>query len=106
MTFNSRGSRTHRGQVVLALVACILVGGLFARGQAVERPTTQPAKMVLKQEHFDADPGWDALNNRLKVEAKDLPVVDQNFGYSPTQFAGGAKGEIGGKIWRSITPTH
>jgi hypothetical protein len=85
------------------LLACVVVvGTLAARGQVA----APPAKMVIKQEHFDADPAWDGLNNRLKLEAKDLPVVDEDFGYSPTQFAGGAKGEIGGKIWRSVTPAH
>src|SRR5215218_8538214 len=108
MKFNRCGSRMQRASAMAICFACTSIGGLAARGQnvAAEQPTTQPAKMVFKQEHFDADPAWDALNNRLKLEAKDLPIVDQNFGYSPTQFAGGAKGEIGGKIWRSVTPAH
>jgi hypothetical protein len=59
---------------------------------------------VLKQEHFDKDPGWEGLNNRLVPDPKDIPAIQQNFGYSPTSFAGGDAGEIGGTIWRSVTP--
>ncbi len=57
----------------------------------------------LKTESFDRDPGWEGVNNRVKVE-KPIPVV-QDFGYSPTQHAGGkAPGEIGGRVQRSTTP--
>ena len=113
MTFNRSVGLRQCGWAMPMVVACVfpcvfLGGALVARAQVAprERPTTQPAKMEIKEEHFNADPGWEGLNNRLKVEAKDLPIIDQDFGYSPTQFAGGAKGEIGGKIWRCVTPAH
>jgi hypothetical protein len=47
-----------------------------------------------------ADPGWDGTGNR-----ETYPEVDRvgahDFGYSrETQFAGGSRGEVGGKFWR------
>jgi len=68
----------------------------FAAGGDNQREPT------LKTETFDRDPGWDARENRV-VPTK-FPVVKQDFGYSPTQFAGKAKGEMGGRIQRSTTP--
>ncbi len=60
-------------------------------------------KTVLKSESFDRDPGWDGVNNRVKVE-KPIHVI-QDFGFSATQHAGGkAPGEIGGRVQRSTTP--
>ncbi|MCR4412332.1 MAG: hypothetical protein NUV77_07895 [Thermoguttaceae bacterium] len=53
---------------------------------------------VLKTEHFDRDPGWEGFNNRIAPKA--TKTVRQDFGYSPTHFAGKEKGEIGGTIWR------
>ncbi len=53
---------------------------------------------LLKSEHFDTDPGWEGFNNRPVPKA--LKTVCQDFGYSPTQFAGRGKGEIGGTLWR------
>lgn len=58
----------------------------------------------LKTETFDRDPGWEGHNNRI-VPGK-LPVVKQDFGFSPTNFAGKAVGEMGGRIQRSTTPAH
>jgi len=53
-----------------------------------------------EQEDFTADPGWDELNNRRQyVTALVRPRFD--FGFSPTNFAGGQKpGELGGVIFR------
>src|SRR5262249_46294872 len=31
---------------------------------------------------------------------------DHDFGYSPTAFAGGTKGEVGGVIWRDEAPAY
>src|SRR5262249_31760730 len=60
------------------------------------------SKTVLKTEHFDRDPGWDGVNNRVKVE-KPIHVI-QDFGFSATQHTGGkAPGEIGGRVQRSTT---
>ncbi|MFA6562975.1 MAG: hypothetical protein WCV00_13780 [Verrucomicrobiia bacterium] len=57
---------------------------------------------IANTERFDRDPGWEGRNNR--IVPKSFPVVKQDFGYSPTQFAGKAKGEMGGRIQRSTTP--
>ena len=57
---------------------------------------------ALKVEMFDRDPGWDGHNNRI-VPTKPLIVI-QDFGYSATNHAGKASGEIGGRIQRSTTP--
>src|SRR5437870_8049087 len=56
---------------------------------------------ALKNESFDQDPGWEGFNNR--VTPKRIPTVTQDFGYSPSNFAGTEKGEIGGQVWRSST---
>ena len=56
----------------------------------------------LKTEHFDRDPGWEGHNNR--VVPKTPLHVKQDFGYSATNFAGKAAGEMGGAIQRSTTP--
>ncbi len=61
-----------------------------------------PAPPVLKTENFDRDPGWEEHNNRI-VPAKPL-IVKQDFGYSATNHAGKAAGEVGGAIQRSTTP--
>jgi hypothetical protein len=49
---------------------------------------------------FARDPGWDGLNNRREyVTAEVRPRFD--FGFSPTQFAGGrGSGELGGLVFR------
>src|SRR5207253_3384259 len=53
--------------------------------------------LLLKTETFDADPGWDARNNRA-TDPGPRQIV-QNFGYSASSSnAGGAAGEIGGFI--------
>jgi hypothetical protein len=53
-----------------------------------------------KKFDFARDPGWDELNNRRTYEtANTRPRFD--FGWSPTQHAGGlAVGELGGLIFR------
>ncbi len=87
------------GTCVLVVISVLL--SALARGADV---TNEQAATVMRQEHFDKDPGWDGLNNRLKPDPKDIPAIQQNFGYSKTAFAGGETGEIGGTIWRSVTP--
>jgi hypothetical protein len=60
------------------------------------------AAAPLKTESFDRDPGWEGHQNRLTPKA---PVrVKQDFGFSLTNHAGKAKGEVGGVIQRSTTP--
>lgn len=92
-------------KIGLLIVAGILIGNVQAEpGAPVQEAavvTGEARKTTLKTEHFDNDPGWEGYNNRIKPDQK---VVDQDFGYSKTHYAGNEKGEIGGKIWRSITP--
>jgi hypothetical protein len=57
---------------------------------------------ALKTEHFDRDPGWEGQNNR--VMSKKPVQVKQDFGWSATNFAGKAAGEMGGTIQRSTKP--
>src|SRR4051812_25302388 len=58
--------------------------------------------LALRKQSFDQDPGWEGRNNRI-VPTKPL-AVKQDFGYSTTNFAGKAPGEVGGTIQRSTTP--
>lgn len=53
---------------------------------------------ALREENFDKEPAnWEGINNRSK--AFEPRKVTQDFGYSPgTSHAGGAKGEVGGRI--------
>ena len=53
-----------------------------------------------KTEDFSKDPGWVGVGNRETYEDTE-PGGVQNFGYQPTNLAGGSPGEIGGLIWRS-----
>jgi hypothetical protein len=51
-------------------------------------------------EWFDRDPGWDARRNRVEFETTNIRPRF-NFGFSPTNFAGGnASGEFGGQVFR------
>src|SRR3954467_13860772 len=65
-------------------------------------PLQSPAQNALKTEHFDHDPGWEGINNR--VVPKKVQLVKQDFGYSATNFAGQAAGEMGGTVQRSTKP--
>ncbi|MGC3970053.1 MAG: hypothetical protein QM775_22820 [Pirellulales bacterium] len=56
----------------------------------------------LRKQNFDADPHWQASHNRIVPER--VPTVVQDFGYSPTNFAGRAGGEIGGFVTRASRP--
>ena len=59
--------------------------------------STHGQPWLLKNEAFDADPGWDGRNNRATDPAPRTIV--QNFGFSSsTSNAGGPAGEIGGFI--------
>ncbi len=52
-----------------------------------------------KIEDFSTDPGWEGVGNH---EYFDDPVLygTNDFGFSPTSYAGGKTGEIGGRLWR------
>jgi hypothetical protein len=55
-------------------------------------------------EAFDRDPGWEGINN---VPPPDVGrEKSQDFGYRRTNHAGGDPGEIGGRIYRSLTPCY
>src|SRR5687768_11225969 len=69
---------------------------------ALQPLRAQETTSILKTETFDRDPGWDAHNNRIVPEK--VRMVKQDFGYSATNNAGTAKGEMGGVIQRSTTP--
>ncbi len=60
------------------------------------------APPALKTEHFDADPGWEGVNNRRTLER----AIKQDFGYSATANAGAAAGEIGGFITPAAEPAY
>src|SRR6478672_118561 len=57
-----------------------------------------------RTEHFDKDPGWDGHNNRATTPEKR--TVRQDFGYSRTNHAGGAVGEVGGLIAPAAEPAY
>jgi hypothetical protein len=85
----------RRVPITAILCAALFVVSGFSEGQ------TRP-KLVQKTERFDEDPEWEGFNNR--VPPKKDQFVKQDFGYSTTQFAGRAAGEVGGVIQRSTTP--
>lgn len=58
----------------------------------------------LRTEHFAANPGWEGYNNRPPPASGKS--IEQSFGYSPTNFAGKAPGEIGGRVQRSTLPAY
>jgi hypothetical protein len=64
--------------------------------------TADAAGPTIRRESFNTDPAWEGYNNRI-VPVKPL-VVRQDFGFSPTNYAGLAKGEMGGHVQRSTTP--
>src|SRR5262249_30651060 len=49
---------------------------------------------------FAQDPKWDASGNRATYQSKDVGGA-HDFGFSPTNHAGGKAGEVGGTFWRS-----
>ncbi|MFO0949152.1 MAG: hypothetical protein U1D30_25115 [Planctomycetota bacterium] len=56
-----------------------------------------------KGESFDRDPDWEGLGNRVTFEERAIRPL-QDFGYSPTGFASGKPGELGGILWRDESP--
>jgi hypothetical protein len=58
-----------------------------------------------RTQSFDADPGWDALNNRSTAQPER--EITQRFGFSDTHHAGGAAaGELGGLITPAAEPAY
>jgi len=55
-------------------------------------------------ERFDRDPGWHGQNNRPRVPT--LRTIRQDFGYSRTNHAGDAPGEMGGYITAAAEPAY
>jgi hypothetical protein len=54
---------------------------------------------------FDDDPGWQGAGNSAEFTERMIrPYHD--FGYSPTRHAGGARGEIGGIVFRDERPAY
>jgi hypothetical protein len=70
--------------------------------QAAPAQAESPPAAGLRAVNFDHDPGWEEFNNH--VIPKNPLVVKQDFGYSATNHAGKAKGELGGSVQRSTTP--
>ena len=58
------------------------------------------SEVVRLHEDFLSDPGWEGRNN-LPDPSKCVSKT-QDFGYSPSNHAGGRSGEIGGNIFRSL----
>ena len=75
---------------------------MSAPARSADVAADKQSTTVLKEEHFDKDPGWEGLNNRLVPDPKDIPAIQQNFGYSQTSFAGGDAGEIDGRQHRRL----
>lgn len=61
-----------------------------------------PAWAGLVSEDFSRDPGWQGSRNAPDPSVGVTKV--QDFGFSMTRHAGGQPGEIGGTVWRSLTP--
>src|ERR1043165_8788520 len=79
----------------LAIAFSFLIGAGAALSQQ------QNGSSVLKTEHFDHDPGWEAFNNR--VQPKKVPTVTQDFGYRQAEGAN-SENAIGGRVTRSAKP--
>jgi hypothetical protein len=86
------------GFLSLTLLVALAAG---AGNGGAEEP---PKKMALKTESFDKDPGWEGHNNRIAPGR--IPTVTQDFGYSKTNFAGRAPGELGGLVARASEPAY
>ncbi len=57
-----------------------------------------------RQERFDHDPGWEAINNRPNKDT--ARTVTQDFGYIASNSHGGSHGEIGGTIASAAEPAY
>ena len=57
-----------------------------------------------KGEDFSVDPNWEAVACTEAFEDRVIRPLN-DYGYGETQLAGGARGEVGGTIWRTETPS-
>ncbi len=84
------------GKIVMWLmVPAVLASIAFAES---------PSQSHIKVESFDKDPRWDAHNNRIVPDHYSFVV--QEFGYSRSNVAGKARGEIGGQVTRASEPAY
>jgi hypothetical protein len=54
---------------------------------------------------LSSDPKWEALGNDIEFPDRVMRPF-QDFGFSPTNIAGGKPGELGGVIWRDDKPAY
>jgi hypothetical protein len=87
-----------------SLVKTLGLSLLLASTVGAGMSLAEEPKLTIKTEHFDRDPGWEGLNNRIVLTK--FPTVTQDFGFSATRFAAKEKGEIGGRITRSTRPAY
>src|SRR5262245_55738814 len=85
--------------IVFIGLALVLPAAMLASGE-------QDKAGQVKVESFDRDPNWEGHNNRIRVAPESAPEVTQDFGFSRTNFAGGAAGELGGQITRASKPAY
>jgi hypothetical protein len=81
-------ARSIKFRFCAVLAACAFASAASADG------------LVQITNRFDADPGWEGVNNR--VQAENPPTKKQNIGWA--QPKGSTNGAIGGVVWRSRTP--
>jgi hypothetical protein len=55
---------------------------------------------VGRSQDFSEDPKWDSSGNHATYRTKDVAGA-HDFGFSPTNHAGGKVGELGGTFWRA-----
>src|SRR5258708_1304261 len=82
------------------LIIHVFIAALAA-APLVSQPADSPMSTT-KTESVDRDPEWDGYNNR--IVPKQFRTIAQNFGFSKSNFAGEAPGELGGRIWRAAQP--
>lgn len=90
--------KTLAGRLVLAASLVLAVACVSALAASAARQT------ISRFQAFDRDPGWDSHNNH--IVPKHYPTVVQDFGYSPTNFAGKQAGELGGLVTRAYEPAY
>jgi hypothetical protein len=84
---------------LLCLTSLVALAVGVGNGHVADQP-----KSTLDTESFDKDPGWEGHNNRIVPQR--VPTVTQDFGYSKTNVAGKAAGELGGRIARAAEPAY
>jgi hypothetical protein len=57
-----------------------------------------------KKEDLSKDPGWEGLGNRARF-VDDVEYGINNFGFSDSAYAGGKRGEVGGRLF-SCNPSE